>query len=829
MFNQEELNKHPELIAFLNASTEEEREQLARDLQPKYSNLGSDPHGHFSGFGGYSVDVESIIAAMGRLDHLNTLLRVRPDHFGGLNGLVSYAVLSGNIDVVNRILQDSRGLNGAIRGTALSWACSGGKLSLLNRLLEFPAVQASAANTHNVVLRKAAIHGHTAIVDRLLELQCVRENINELLVMNEFSTSALRTGLGNVMDRFLPFPKLFAYFESHDQEFGQSYVYPFVAQKLQALQEQKTVFEQSHPNGIFDVTGENAQLYFYMIRNLIRRNSPELHDHIRLLLEIPAVKQLAHTAVTPNMPNELLRLAQTTENQDIAAVLLNIPAVQAETERNNFYRNEARGHFDLRAVAEDRESSMRALSTSEQKRLSQALERYLPIMTTQGIEPLFQHLKKELENRYLAHPAQVQASDGRVIDLPISWDDWKKLAPTLSADTRKQALKAYYQHKDLSALRYLSRPNQWMAENAGYVNCDSNGSWSTFEEYKPLITMLWLAAGDKEVVPTDGFTIETRIDHFIDELAHLGRAHNWDQARIKTDTAGRPLLNEDGMPIKEEFDDGQGDKPSCYSGVKCRLFQSVLGHPLLKILTIDDIKQELREFVREHFKQQITDTNRDAIHQAWTRLCDGDALSETQKASLADLNLPEEKQISFLHALSVKYPAQFNEDPAFKRYIEASFQLTKVFEWHAVRFSNETVLDSLLKPRASAMSEATTSAEILKAKTRLNRCEALGEAVIAEINCLTSGNHSQGASNWAGSQEKLMAIIAAVNTLPETSTTSLCMTLMDEQSELSKSLFKPLSSAASAPGEVVADTTVLNGIRHILDEFQGQIARRACK
>ena len=170
-------------------------------------------------------------------------------------------------------------------------------------------------------------------------------------------------------------------------------------------------------------------------------------------------------------------------------------------------------------------------------------------------------------------------------------------------------------------LRYLSKPNPWMAANAAYVSGgEGTQSWSTFEEYKPLITMLWLAAKDTSsditVAPTDGYTVETRIDRFIDEIAHLGRAHNWDDERYKMDAQGNLLVDENNNPVMEEYDDAQGDKPSCYSGVKRRLFKSVLGHPLLKMLTKDDIKQELRDEVRDYFKQHITSQNLQAIHTA---------------------------------------------------------------------------------------------------------------------------------------------------------------------------------------------------------------------
>ena len=92
-----------------------------------------------------------------------------------------------------------------------------------------------------------------------------------------------------------------------------------------------------------------------------------------------------------------------------------------------------------------------------------------------------------------------------------------------------------------------------MSPSASYVevNTENNERWSTFEEYKPLIALLYLAASDKEIEATEGFTPEGRLDAFIKELALLGRAHNWDSTRINPQTGE-----------EEEYDDLEGDKPS---------------------------------------------------------------------------------------------------------------------------------------------------------------------------------------------------------------------------------------------------------------------------
>lgn len=305
--------------------------------------------------------------------------------------------------------------------------------------------------------------------------------------------SAAHDDRTHIANRLLLFPTVLSYAEQDEQEYGNKYTHPFITEQLNLLRTQLAALETEQTQAVFNVDADRAKLCFYMLRNLIRRNDPTLQDDIRFLLDIPAVKALVHTTVTSNQPNELIRLALTTGNQNAAALLLTLPEVRALAEQNNFYQREARGGFDLRAVARDTESSMRALSTGEQLRLSSATARYEPMMKAQGVEPLFQDLYTQLKTRYTTHPARIQTGDGRTIDLPLDWGEWCELSKTLSADTRGRALQAYYQHKEHTAWRYLSKPNPWMAENAAYVNRADTQSWSTFEEYKPLITMLWPA------------------------------------------------------------------------------------------------------------------------------------------------------------------------------------------------------------------------------------------------------------------------------------------------------------------------------------------------
>ncbi|MDF1827779.1 MAG: hypothetical protein P1U39_05825 [Legionellaceae bacterium] len=394
---------------------------------------------------------------------------------------------------------------------------------------------------------------------------------------------------------------------------------------------------------------------------------------------------------------EAFRTAVRHGDHAVAQVFLMFEVVYERARANNFYQREARGSLNLETLVRDRESSMTALSRGEQKRLEEVRQIYEPkVMRLGGPLVVVQALRDKLKARYEGLPAKVVTENGHVLVLPFGWDDWCALSSELSPNLRKQACEAYYQHEDHTAWRYLSKPNPWMAEDAPYVNRSNIGGWSTFEKYQPLIAMFYLGVMDEEIQPCDGHTFASRLTYFITELASIGRAHNWDKKRVKQDTSGSPCFNKQGEEITEEYDDLEGDKPSCYSGVKRRLFQSVQGHPMFKILTLDDIKQELRAFVREQFKQAIQKDPIQACQwkQAWDTVCETGMGGER----LAEMNVSEEAQMAFLEALREKYPSQFDEDPSFNVYIQGCFQLNEQVTTHAARFGGEVDLVALLAP-----------------------------------------------------------------------------------------------------------------------------------
>ena len=538
--------------------------------------------------------------------------------------------------------------------------------------------------------QSAAQKGHLEVI-RYLEEKAPTK-IPSMIAADNFIAlwSATKYGHRDITHHLLSHPLTFAFAELHTREYG-LHVNPFTSQKISALHVKKETLEQEHPNAVFDIADPNeSKLLFYVLRNLIRRNEPDLRDEISFLLNIPSVKALAHTEVTPHVPNELLRLALTIGNQVAAELLLNIPAVRQLAEAANYYHSERRGRLDLRALAQNRESSMTALSQGEKERLKDALDRYQPLIKQAGIDNIMQDLKNRLETRYEINPAVLQLGQEKPLVLPFCWDDFQSLA--LKPDERKAALEAYAAHKDHTAWRYLSKPNPWMHEQAAYVYVNPNNhheKWSTFEEYQPELCLYYIGAMDKEIPPTDGYTLETRLEGFIDELAHIGRAHNWDNQRIKINAAGDPLFNDDNEVIMEEYDDLERDKPSCFSGVKRRLFQSVRGHVLLSMLTKDTINEEIRDFVRQHVKDTVNEHNRIPIKAAWDKVIEGVKLHPEDWAALKLLDIPREKQDQLITSLSLKYRRQFTSDPIFTAQIKEAFTYKKrKEEAHVLNFGH---------------------------------------------------------------------------------------------------------------------------------------------
>ncbi|WP_115706958.1 hypothetical protein [Legionella sainthelensi] len=570
-------------------------------------------------------------------------------------------------------------LHGSLR---FQRAAQSGHLNGLKYLIELIQFKVShrmldemIAKDNFYVFRAAAEHGHLDVLKYLVE-KSPRQQLQEMI--SAISFYAFRQAVTkkhlSVVLYLLNFPSVFAYAEIHQHEYDAQYVRSFIFEKLTVLRTQQQEAEANNSDAVFDVaSAEEANFLFYIVRNMVRRNDATLIDDLRFLLNIPSVKALAHMEVTPNQSNELLRLALSVGNQEAASVLLNIHAVRMLAEQNNYYRHEQQGRIDLATLAADCESSMTALTQGERQQLQEVTHRYQPLLKQAGITQVMMDLRTTLQAHYESHPATITISKNGCrgeLMLPITWNDFATLR--LTPEQKAQALTAYYQNKAHTAWRYFSKPNPWMHERANYVAVNENRTerWSTFEEYQPLISLFYLAAIDKDTPCIDEHTFATRLEHFIDELAHIGRAHNWDQSRRK-----------DNGKL-EQYDDLEGDRPSCFSGVKRRLFQSVLGHPLLKLVTKDVMKAEIKEFLMTHFKKTINSNNCIIIKKAWDKGIEGELLSEEDMKAIQSLNVGLKQQKDFKNYLSQKYGSSFTVNLNFINLVDKTFELTLTTSAH---------------------------------------------------------------------------------------------------------------------------------------------------
>jgi hypothetical protein len=176
-------------------------------------------------------------------------------------------------------------------------------------------------------------------------------------------------------------------------------------------------------------------------------------------------------------------------------------------------------------------------------------------------------------------------------------------------------------------------------------------------EYLPLIAILYLAARDISFPPIDGYTIETRIGALIDELAYINRAHNWD----KNDRAFA-------------YDDLEGDKPSCFSGTKRRLYQAARGHELFKILNIEDMDFEIYSYFKAHIQHLISQTpEMISIYHLYQN---GEIPSKAQEETLTKYNLTIQDTQRIIAVLKERNPGKI--DGALEQYIDNKIKNTRV-------------------------------------------------------------------------------------------------------------------------------------------------------
>jgi ribosomal protein L19E len=539
-------------------------------------------------------------------------------------------------------------------------------------------------------------------------------------------------------------PMVLSYLEMHDHEYGNRYVYPFVAESIASLKQRETEFEKDNPDVVFDIEDvTQVEICFYMIRNLIRRGAENnqlfLLKDIRFLLSIPSVRALAHERVNQGEPNELERLASTIGNYRALAILIQLPEVKHQSSQNNFFQAEAQGELNLSRLPTNTELSMGYLSNFERKAVENIKSYYkIQIDAMGGFNIVLEGLKSALKSRYELHPAvitlQTEGEDVcEEIVLPFEWSELQILRAKLTNAQYDDALKAYYKHTNHTVYRYFSKPNYWMAANAIYVyEYKEDGHrtayrYSSFEDHLDIIIPFYLAVTDKNPEHINGFSLDSRMNFFIKELALMGRAHNWEKSRSieveapKYNTYSREnpvyLLHNKGKIINEEYDDLEGDKPSCHSGVDRRLFQSLFGHPLFNSLNSSIVIQPLNEIVREYYQSVISADMSRQLKAAYKALSmhSFDHISKQEaEAILKSVDIPCELKTSMISDVLNQLSKSYSEtsivfSPTFRGVMEQYFKMALTLGGDFIYFYTMSGLEEIIEEKESKLTKAPSS------------------------------------------------------------------------------------------------------------------------
>ena len=302
MISIEEINRYPELNSFISANNDAEREQCAKQLCRIYTVMNNILL--------YSENLSpmGIVAGLGLLEHFIILEKVyHPLSREDAAGSLMKAATGGHLNILNHLLEHYLAtLTGSYMYSAMLMAIRVENISFLNRLLEIPVFE-----------------------------QMFLQN-SPVMFINAYKT--LNT---TIVKRILTYPKCLEFADNNGNKYTQTPLLEFILEKIthtRTLKMNQTDEDELH---VFDVALNEGVLCFYMLRNLIRRNSPTLQTSIQFLLNIPSVRKLAHTEVTPGKSNELFRLALDVNNYSAEKQLCLIPSVRESAEKNDFYGNEA--------------------------------------------------------------------------------------------------------------------------------------------------------------------------------------------------------------------------------------------------------------------------------------------------------------------------------------------------------------------------------------------------------------------------------------------------------------------------------------------------------
>lgn len=430
---------------------------------------------------------------------------------------------------------------------------------------------------------------------------------------------------------------------------------------------------------------QSLALYFLIAKRFLQYSEERALLRLNILLSVPSIAAQAQLD-----DNYLLKTALEKSYFSVARRLATIPHVYELALRQNLdlsfltYAPE----LGLKSIAENNESSIRSLCHIENEQLREAQAYYTPyIEKLGGHDAVLTLLRNELSKRYHASPATISDETIKNLVLPLDWDDFQSIAKGLPQTMIDQALTAYYQHKTHTAYRYLLESNPWGTMYTTQLTSQDGPSFLSNRD-KELIALFYLAASDLDIPDVDGITRETRVLCFIESLALIARAHNWDHSRLNRQT-NKP----------EKYDDLTWDKRSCQQGVMRRLYESILGHPLFSGLTIDTFATlYFYPLVKQYFQRMIASDNAHELAQAWETFRD-EYMPSTETLTVLDrLNFSSTLQQEFITDLNKQLAGKLDKSPALLDYAKKQFELSGGgISNHALKFGVKASLTQLLE------------------------------------------------------------------------------------------------------------------------------------
>ncbi len=539
------------------------------------------------------------------------------------------------------------------------------------------------------MLLKACVSGNFAIVEILMaklpdgsyEFQEIIKKISshDHLIFKTVFHGSKNIQNEKILELLLKVPEVFSYIESQGGVYTKI-LSLFTQKYLEDLQQEIAKYYEYNPAGVFVLSVEDAKLCYFFIRNAIRNN--EL-ARVNLLLSIdvadPAEKILAHDA-------ELLKTALSYGRSSIIHRLVEYPEIRIYIENNVAFKDILdESESELLETVLDRESSVIALAPHEQAIWDSIRQHYHDkLIDLGGVKSVFELFKTYLKQCYIEDPIFVDE-----IQLPFEISELEKLRKEHDESFYVKALQGYYTNIYHTAYRYLSKPNPLLSPDALFVEAEGELRYSLVEPYAETIAYFYLAASDESFACTYGGTVRERINLFIKNISLIARSHNWDPPESGSEVA------------LEEKDDLQGDKPSCFSGVKKRLF-SLPGHSMFDVLSKEKVQEELRYFIRTYYeitfakltKEQLTSIS-SAVNLLFYET------KEIEPALLKLLSISGDDVSQFIVNLRVKYGHQFNSFELFARRSLVSSSGGCVFVNFYLPMGLGEILDAALRSKGS--------------------------------------------------------------------------------------------------------------------------------